>query len=34
MAAVDHLINEGTRAGLEGKMLITLLQGRLSQRSK
>lgn len=33
MAAVEHLIEEGERAGLDGKMLITLLQGRLNQRA-
>ncbi len=34
MAAVEHLIEEGEKAGLDGKMLITLLQGRLNQRGK
>ncbi|ALE93013.1 GntR family transcriptional regulator [Arthrobacter alpinus] len=34
MAAVEHLIEEGERAGLDGTMLITLLQGRLNQRGK
>ncbi|WP_104110142.1 GntR family transcriptional regulator [Arthrobacter sp. N199823] len=34
MAAVEHLIEEGERAGLDGKMLVTLLQGRLNQRGK
>ncbi len=34
MAAIEHLIEEGERAGLDGKMLITLLQGRLSRRNK
>lgn len=32
MVAVEHLIEEGERAGLDGRMLITLLQGRLNQR--
>lgn len=31
MAAVDHYIQAGERAGLDGKALISLLQGRLSQ---
>lgn len=34
MAAVDHLIHVGETTGLDGKMLITLLQGRLNQRGK
>lgn len=34
MAAVEHLIEEGERAGLDGKILLTLLQGRLNQRGK
>lgn len=34
MAAVDHLIAAGETAGLDGKMLITLLQGRLNQRGQ
>ena len=34
MAAVDHLINVGEAAGLDGKTILTLLQGRLSQRGK
>ncbi|AIY01767.1 hypothetical protein ART_2168 [Arthrobacter sp. PAMC 25486] len=34
MAAVEHLIEAGERAGLDGKMLVTLLQGRLNQRNK
>lgn len=34
MAAVDHLIDEGQRADLDGKMIISLLQGRLNQRGK
>lgn len=34
LAAVEHLIDEGERAGLDGKMLLTLLQGRLNQRGK
>ncbi|POH56916.1 GntR family transcriptional regulator [Arthrobacter glacialis] len=32
MAAVDHLLAVGERAGLDGKTLISLLQGRLNQR--
>lgn len=31
MAAVDHYIAAGERAGLDGKALVSLLQGRLSQ---
>ena len=31
MAAVEHLIEEGERAGLDGKTLISLLRGRLAQ---
>lgn len=34
MSAVEHLITEGDRAGLDGKMLVTLLQGRLLQLGK
>lgn len=34
MAAVDHLLEVGERAGLDGRTLITLLQGRLNQRGK
>lgn len=34
MAAVENLINAGTRAGLDGKTLITLLQGRLRRRDQ
>lgn len=34
MAAVEHLIEEGERSGLDGRMLLTLLQGRLNQRGK
>ncbi|MBP2413269.1 DNA-binding transcriptional regulator YhcF (GntR family) [Arthrobacter stackebrandtii] len=34
MAAVEHLIVEGEKAGLDSKMLLTLLQGRLNQRGK
>lgn len=34
MAAVEHLIEEGEKAGLDGRMLVTLLQGRLNQRGK
>lgn len=34
MAAVDHLIIVGEAAGLDGKMIVTLLQGRLNQRGK
>ncbi len=32
MAAVDHLIDMGERAGLDGKTLISLLNGRINQR--
>ncbi|MGP9500832.1 GntR family transcriptional regulator [Specibacter sp. AOP5-B1-6] len=32
MAAVEHLIEEGERAGLDGKTLISLLQGTLHRR--
>ncbi|WP_269937609.1 GntR family transcriptional regulator [Arthrobacter sp. HY1533] len=32
MAAVEHLLDAGERAGLDGRMLISLLQGRLNQR--
>ena len=31
LAAVDHLINVGEAAGLDGKTLISLLQGRLAR---
>lgn len=34
LAAVEHLIDEGERAGLDKKMLVTLLQGGLKQRGK
>lgn len=34
MAAVEHLIGEGERAGLDGATLLTLLQGRLNLRGK
>lgn len=34
LAAVDHLLEVGERAGLDGRMLITLLQGRLHRRGK
>lgn len=34
MAAVDHLLDAGERAGLDGKTLLSLLQGRLNQRGK
>lgn len=34
MDAVDHLLDAGERAGLDGRTLITLLQGRLNQRGK
>ncbi|PYI67308.1 GntR family transcriptional regulator [Arthrobacter livingstonensis] len=33
MAAVEHLMAEGTRAGLDDKTLVSLLQGRLNQRA-
>ncbi|WP_425859915.1 GntR family transcriptional regulator [Arthrobacter sp. TWP1-1] len=32
MAAVEHLIEEGKRAGLDGRIIVTLLEGRLNQR--
>ncbi|MHA7268229.1 GntR family transcriptional regulator [Arthrobacter sp. HLT1-20] len=34
MAAVEHLLEAGTHAGLDGKTLISLVQGRLNQRGK
>lgn len=34
MSAVEYLIDAGELAGLDGKTLVTLLQGRLNQRSK
>lgn len=34
MDAVEHLLDAGERAGLDGKTLISLLQGRLNQRGK
>lgn len=34
MAAIEHLIGEGEKAGLDGKTLIILLQGRLNQRGQ
>ncbi|WP_449373883.1 GntR family transcriptional regulator [Arthrobacter psychrolactophilus] len=34
MAAVEHLIQEGKRAGLADATLLTLVQGRLKQRGK
>ncbi len=33
-AAVEHLIAEGKRAGLDDATLLTLLHGRLNQRGK
>ncbi|ALV46377.1 GntR family transcriptional regulator [Arthrobacter alpinus] len=34
MAAVERLVEEGARAGLDGKTLLTLLQGRLNRQGK
>lgn len=34
MDAVEHLLDAGERAGLDGRTLISLLQGRLNQRGK
>lgn len=33
-AAIEHLLDAGEQAGLDGKTLLTLLQGRLNQRGK
>ncbi|UIK88219.1 GntR family transcriptional regulator [Arthrobacter polaris] len=33
MAAVEQLLDEGERAGLDGKTLISLIQGRINQRA-
>ena len=33
MAAVDHLLDAGDQAGLDGKTLMSLVQGRFNQRT-
>lgn len=33
LAAVEHLLDAGEHAGLDGKTLVSILQGRLSQRA-